>query len=376
MSATPPSGDGPRPTETGHVRCPHCHSPIPVPADHTAEVVCPGCGGSFRLQDAPLTSTTAEVRSLGRFQLLGQVGMGAFGAVWRARDPQLDRLVALKLLHPGLVSSAADRERFQREARAAAQLRHPGIVTVHEVTTLDGVPAIVSDFIDGVSLREFLEARRLTFRESAELVAQVAEALDYAHGMGLVHRDIKPANVMIDIDRSRGGGAGLDGAAAGFGAGLRPGVTGGGRGDYDGGRPDPGHAGLHEPGAGAGPRPPGGPPQRRVRAGGGAVRAAVRRAAVPRQQGDAATAGFAGGAAAAPAAQRQDPARPGDRLPQGHGQGPEPALCHRPGPVGRPAAIPGGGADTGPASGKCGAGVALVSARTAAASPAPRRTPR
>jgi WD40 repeat protein/tetratricopeptide (TPR) repeat protein/tRNA A-37 threonylcarbamoyl transferase component Bud32 len=139
------------------------------------------------------------------------VGAGAFGAVWRARDPQLDRLVALKLLHPGLVSSAADRERFQREARAAAQLRHPGIVTVHEVTTLDGVPAIVSDFIDGVTLREFLEVRRLTFRESAGLVAQVAEALDYAHAMGLVHRDVKPANIMIDIDRGRGGGAGLDG---------------------------------------------------------------------------------------------------------------------------------------------------------------------
>jgi tRNA A-37 threonylcarbamoyl transferase component Bud32 len=200
--------------ETGHVRCPHCHSPIPLPADHTAEVACTGCGSSFRLQDAPLTSTTAEVRSLGRFQLLGQVGVGAFGAVWRARDPQLDRLVALKLLHPGLVGSAADRERFQREARAAAQLRHPGIVTVHEVTTLDGVPAIVSDFIDGVTLREFLEVRRLTFRESAGLVAQVAEALDYAHGMGLVHRDVKPANIMIDIDRGHGGGAGLDGPAA------------------------------------------------------------------------------------------------------------------------------------------------------------------
>jgi hypothetical protein len=214
MSAAPQSGDGPRPTETGHVRCPHCHSPIPLPADRTAEVVCPGCGSSFRLQDAPLTSTTQEVRALGRFQLLGQVGVGAFGAVWRARDPQLDRLVALKLLHPGLVSSAPDRERFQREARAAAQLRHPGIVTVHEVTTLDGVPAIVSDFIYGVTLREFLEVRRLTFRESAELVAQVAEALDYAHGMGLVHRDVKPANIMIDIDRGRGAGLGLGGPAA------------------------------------------------------------------------------------------------------------------------------------------------------------------
>jgi hypothetical protein len=89
---------------------------LPLPLDPTTEVVCPGCGGSFRLQDTRAT-TTAELRLLGRFQVLGQVGMGSFGAVWRARDPELDRLVALKTLHPGLVSSA-DRERFHREARA------------------------------------------------------------------------------------------------------------------------------------------------------------------------------------------------------------------------------------------------------------------
>jgi WD40 repeat protein/serine/threonine protein kinase len=137
---------------------------------------------------------------------LEQVGTGAFGAVWKARDPELDRLVALKLLHPGLVGSSLDRERFCREARAAAQLRHPGIVTVHEVTTLDGVPAIVSQFIDGVTLRDYLQVRRLTFRESAALVADLAEALDYAHGMGLVHRDIKPANIMIETRDSHGVG--------------------------------------------------------------------------------------------------------------------------------------------------------------------------
>jgi WD40 repeat protein len=145
------------------------------------------------------------MRLLGRFQILEQVGMGAFGAVWRARDPELDRLVALKMLHPGLVSSPADRERFYREARAAAQLRHPGIVTVHEVITLEGTPAIVSDFIDGVTLREFLQVRRLTFRESAELLAQVAEAVDYAHSMGLVHRDLKPGNIMIELGPGQAG---------------------------------------------------------------------------------------------------------------------------------------------------------------------------
>jgi serine/threonine protein kinase len=188
MSGAQPDGPACRSTEPKQVRCPYCQSPITLHAEHTADILCSGCGSSFRLHDVTVGSTAEEVRAPGQFQVLGQVGVGAFGAAWRARDPELDRLVALKLLHPSLVGSAADRERFFREARAAAQLRHTGIVTVHEVITLDGVPAIVSDFVDGVTLREFLGVRRLTFKEAAKLAAQVAEALDYAHGMGLVHR--------------------------------------------------------------------------------------------------------------------------------------------------------------------------------------------
>src|SRR5262249_16824249 len=140
---------------------------------------------------------------LGKFQLLDRVGMGAFGAVWRARDTDLDRIVALKIPHAGSLTEEAELERFHREARAAAQLRHPGIVTVHEVETLDGLPAIVSDFIEGVSVKDLLEVRRLTFREAAELVAQVAEAVDYAHSLDLVHRDLKPANIMLDYGSAR-----------------------------------------------------------------------------------------------------------------------------------------------------------------------------
>jgi WD40 repeat protein/tRNA A-37 threonylcarbamoyl transferase component Bud32 len=198
--------------EAVRVRCPQCHNPIQLGDDRSDEVLCPGCGSSFRLRDASQTTTTGPMRALGKFQLLERVGLGAFGAVWRARDTELQRTVALKIPHTGLLTSGTDLERFQREARAAAQLRHPGIVTVHEVVTLDGLPTIVADFIDGVPLKDLLEARRLTFREAAALLAGVAEAVDYAHAMGLVHRDLKPANIMIEYGPV--GRAGEPGASA------------------------------------------------------------------------------------------------------------------------------------------------------------------
>jgi serine/threonine protein kinase len=187
------------------IRCPHCHNPIQLIDNSPDEVLCPGCGSSFRVREARQTTTIGAMRPLGKFQLLQRVGLGAFGAVWRARDTELDRIVALKIPHASLLVSEVDLERFNREARAAAQLRHPGIVTVHEVQTLEGLPTIVSDYIEGVPLRELLEIRRLTFCEAATLVADVADAMDYAHSMGLIHRDIKPANIMIEYERAKKG---------------------------------------------------------------------------------------------------------------------------------------------------------------------------
>jgi serine/threonine protein kinase len=189
------------------VRCPYCQNPIQIADSHPDEILCPGCGSSFRIREARTTDTTRGMKPLGKFQLLSRVGIGAFGAVWRARDTELDRIVALKIPHSGILSSESELARFHREARAAAQLRHPGIVTVHEVQVLDGLPTIIADFIDGVTLRSWLESRRLTFREAATLIADVAEALDYAHGTGLVHRDLKPANVMLDFGPAKIGAA-------------------------------------------------------------------------------------------------------------------------------------------------------------------------
>jgi WD40 repeat protein len=184
-------------TQVRRIRCPHCHNPIQLVRDRSEEVLCPGCGSSFRLQDARSTGSAQPMRPLGKFQLLERVGLGAFGAVWRARDTELDRVVALKIPHTGLLSTEAEAQRFRREARAAAQLSHPGIVTVHDVATLEGLPVIVSEFVEGVALKDVLQDRRLTFRASAELMAEVAEAVDFANNLGVVHRDLKPANVMV-----------------------------------------------------------------------------------------------------------------------------------------------------------------------------------
>jgi tRNA A-37 threonylcarbamoyl transferase component Bud32 len=191
--ATPtPPGAGRR------LRCPHCHNPIQLGDEKPDEVLCPGCGGSFQLREARHTDTTSPMKTLGRFQLLERVGLGGFGAVWRARDTSLDRTVALKIPHTGLLTENERLERFQREARAAAQLRHPGIVTVHEVTTLNGLPVIVAEFVQGAPLRDVLEVRRPTVRPAA----------------ALVHRDVKPANILLVREQTRAGEEGAPKTAA------------------------------------------------------------------------------------------------------------------------------------------------------------------
>jgi eukaryotic-like serine/threonine-protein kinase len=178
--------------------CPSCHHTFASGAYPSGSIYCEKCGNSFRVERAGRGSAIDEIRLIGRFQLLDRVGHGSFGTVWRARDTQLDRIVALKIPHPHAIESGLDIERLEREARVAAQLNHPGIVRLFEMVTLEDRPVLVSGFIDGVSLKDLLKIRRLTFRETASLVAQIAEALEHAHERGLVHRDVKPANIIME----------------------------------------------------------------------------------------------------------------------------------------------------------------------------------
>ena len=183
-----------------HIRCPHCHNPVEVVgSDPLTDISCPSCGSNFSLINAETASSApGAVRMIGHFQLLETVGGGQFGTVWKARDTRLDRTVAVKIPRRGQVEGP-EAEMFVREARAAAQVKHPGVVGVHEVGREDGTLYIVSDFIDGCSLKEWLSGRQLTPKEAAELCAKIAEALHVAHEAGVIHRDLKPGNVMMDM---------------------------------------------------------------------------------------------------------------------------------------------------------------------------------
>ena len=186
--------------------CPRCGTALPAGA---LGGLCPACllqqgvavdtftGSEPASAFVPPTVSelAAKFPSLEITELIGRGGMGA---VYRARQWELDRVVALKILPPGIGDAPAFAERFAREAKALAQLNHPNIVTLYEFGRADGLYFFLMEFVDGVNLRQLLHAGRVEPREALAIVPQICDALQFAHDHGVVHRDIKPENLLLD----------------------------------------------------------------------------------------------------------------------------------------------------------------------------------
>ncbi len=153
-------------------------------------------------EPAPVLAAPPPDR-IGRYHILQALGRGAAGTVYRAHDPKFDRDVALKVLRSDRPMSTETIQRFEREARIVAQLRHPYIVPFHELGESDGFRYLDMEFIDGETLEQRLAAAPLDFRAAADLVRKLAEALDYAHRNGIIHRDVKPSNILVAVSEQR-----------------------------------------------------------------------------------------------------------------------------------------------------------------------------
>ncbi len=224
--------------------CPRCGRAFPQPAvDARGVARCPGCGEpvaappaslpsggphSLRPTSAPLLTLRASAsgdlpagmatpagsfaaptapgvpRQIGRYAVRGEIGRGGMGVVYRAHDAALDRDVAIKMIHgSGPTMEPDERERFIREARVCARLRHPNIVGVHEAGSHGGQLYIVMDLVEGESLEERLARELPPPERAAEMARDLARALDHAHDHGVIHRDVKPQNVIIDAKDGR-----------------------------------------------------------------------------------------------------------------------------------------------------------------------------
>jgi len=185
--------------------CKNCQAPLAADAP---QGLCPAClmkvamaTGTVAGPDKP-AFTPPDVEELARkfpqLEILELIGRGGMGAVYKARQKELDRIVALKILPPGIGDDAAFADRFAREAKALARLNHPGIITIHDFGRADGLYFFVMEFVDGVNLRQLLASGRVSAREALAIVPQICDALQYAHDQGIVHRDIKPENILLD----------------------------------------------------------------------------------------------------------------------------------------------------------------------------------
>ncbi len=175
--------------------CPACKGPLVGEASQAPTVaVKPGIG--FR-DEPPPPPREIPVR-LGKYLIDSEIARGGMGVVYKGRQEGLDRVVAIKMLLGGFAADPASLQRFHREARAAARLRHPNIVAIHEVGDSNGLPFFTMDFIEGKSLDRLLLDGPMRPELAARLLRDIARAAHYAHEQGIIHRDLKPGNILVD----------------------------------------------------------------------------------------------------------------------------------------------------------------------------------
>ncbi len=185
--------------------CPSCRKPLP---SESVQELCPEClmkagfesvagapGATARFVPPPIEELAILFPHLEILELIGQGGMGA---VYKARQSGLDRLVAVKILPPEKTADPGFAERFAREAKALARLNHPNIVSVYHFGVVGGLHHFVMEYVEGANLRQLVRAGRLSPAEALKIVPQICDALQFAHDEGIVHRDIKPENIMVD----------------------------------------------------------------------------------------------------------------------------------------------------------------------------------
>jgi tRNA A-37 threonylcarbamoyl transferase component Bud32 len=187
--------------------CARCQA---VLAPDVLEGLCPRCLLLQAIQLERIKQTTTPLaafkapavadlaRLFPQLEILELLGQGGMGAVYKARQVKLDRLVALKVLPPGSTNDISFAERFVREARALARLNHPSITGVHDFGEVNGLYYLVMEYVDGVNLRQTLTAGKLEPRQALATICELCSAMQYAHEMGVVHRDIKPENILLD----------------------------------------------------------------------------------------------------------------------------------------------------------------------------------
>ncbi len=187
--------------------CGACGKPV---GENAPQGLCPECLIKAGLGSAAGTASGGrasefvppDVHSIAQLfpqlEILELIGKGGMGAVYKARQPTLDRLVALKILPPRTGTDPGFAERFAREARALAKLSHPNIVAVYDFGQTQGLHYFLMEYIDGPNLRQVERAGKLSPKEALQIIPQICEALQYAHDEGIVHRDIKPENVLLD----------------------------------------------------------------------------------------------------------------------------------------------------------------------------------